>query len=753
MIRRLSTCLLRVFVLVSVVSIVCHAQSRPLLTHHVRGVTLNGQARSVGRLPAGQSMRLVLVLPLRDQAALDQFLKELYNPASPSYRRYLTVEEFTTKFGATQQDYDAVLRWAETNGFTVVGTSRNRMNVDVTGSVTAIETAFHVNMGLYRHPTENRAFYAPDREPTPDLSVQLWHIAGLDNYSIPRPALVRIPAGVKSQATTGSCPDQSFCGSDMRAAYYEGTALTGKGQSLGLLEYAGTDLADLETYYTNAGQTNNVPITLLSTDGTSTSCVEADGCDDTEQTIDMTQALGMAPGLASLVMYVGSTDAAMFNAMATASPLNAQLSSSWTWSPADPDTDNPYFEEFAAQGQNLFQAAGDSGAWTSSSSVYPSDDVYLTSVGGTDLETSGPAGPWSSETVWVDGGGGISPDKFAIPFWQTTTASGCSNCSNSFRNGPDVSANANFTFYVCADQTTCTANLYGGTSFATPMWAGYLALVNQQAVAKGMPTLGFINPALYDIGLSPSYDTDFHDITSGSNGYTATIGYDLASGWGSPNGSGLIAGLLSTINIPGYGLTASLPAVSLLQGGSGTTVITSTVLHGFDSVISLSATGQPTGVTITFSPTSITGAGTSTMTIAVGSSTAIGTYNIKVMGTSGSITEIVTVSLAVTVLPPGYTISASPTSISVARGSSGTSTITSVASGGFDSAVSLSATGYPIGVIVEFSPKTIPRPGSGKSTMKVIVSKGVALGSHTITINATGGGLPRTTQVTLDVLN
>jgi kumamolisin len=141
------------------------------------------------------------------------------------------------------------------------------------------------------------------------------------------------------------------------------------------------------------------------------------------------------------------------------------------------------------------------------------------------------------------------------------------------------------------------------------------------------------------------------------------------------------------------------------------------------------------------------------MTIAVGSSTAIGTYNIKVMGTSGSITEIVTVSLAVTVLPPGYTISASPTSISVARGSSGTSTITSVASGGFDSAVSLSATGYPIGVIVEFSPKTIPRPGSGKSTMKVIVSKGVALGSHTITINATGGGLPRTTQVTLDVLN
>ena len=89
----------------------------------------------------------------------------------------------------------------------------------------------------------------------------------------------------------------------MRAAYYGGTALTGAGQSLGLLEFDGTDLADLNTYYTNAKQTNNVPITLLSTDGTGTSCLDSTAgsdCDDTEQTLDMTQALGMAPGLSGL---------------------------------------------------------------------------------------------------------------------------------------------------------------------------------------------------------------------------------------------------------------------------------------------------------------------------------------------------------------------------------------------------------------------------------------------------------------------
>jgi len=728
-----------------------HAESQTLLTHHVRATTVDGQARFVGRLPAEKSMRLVVVLPIRDQAALDQFLKDLYDPQSPSYRRYLNVEEFTERFGPTQENYDAVLHWAEASGLTVVGTSRNRMNVDVTGPVATIESALHVKMGLYQHPTENRSFYAPDREPSVDLPFQLWHVAGLDNYSIPHPALTRNSLAVKSLATTGSCPEESFCGSDMRAAYYAGSTLTGAGQTLGLLEYVGTDLQDLATYYSNTDQINTVPITLLSTDGTPASCSYPD-CDDTEQTLDMTQSLGMAPGMSGLVMYVGSTDVAILNAMATAVPLNAQLSSSWTWYPADPGTDDPYFQEFAAQGQNYFQAAGDGGAWGSGAEIYPAEDPFVTAVGGTDLETTGPGGAWSSETAWADGGGGISPDKLGIPFWQTTTASNCSNCSDNYRNAPDVSANADFTFYVCADQNGCTANYWGGTSFAAPMWAGYLALANQQAAANGKPVLGFINPALYDLGLGSSYDTDFHDITSGNTGFPATPGYDLATGWGSPNGSNLIAGLLSTINTPGFGLTASSTSVSIVQNSSGSSTITSTVINGFAAGISLSATGQPTGVTVTFSPKSITGAGTSTMNIAVGASAAVGTYRIKVTGTSGSLTEVVTVSLTITKAPPNFTISASPTSISVDQGGSGTITITSVVSGGFDSPVSLSATGYPIGVTVTFSPKSLPAPGSGKSTMKITVGKKVALGNHTITINATGAGLPREIQVTLDVL-
>ena len=735
-------------VLLSMVSIVCQAQQTPL-TRHVREATLNGQAQYVGPLPATQPMRLVLALPLRNQAELDSFLQKVYDPSSASYRHFLSVEEFTARFGPTQADYDEVIHFAETHGFTVVGTSRNRVNLDVTGTVAAIEGAFHVSMGLYKLPNEDRTFYAPDKEPTPDLSVRLWHISGLDNYSIPQPQLVRKQSDINPLATTGSGPGASFLGSDMRAAYYGGS-LTGSGQSLGLLEYYGTDLADLNTYYANVHQTNNVPISLLSTDGTSTSCVYP-SCDDTEQTLDMTQALGMAPGMSSLVMYVGSTDAAIFNAMATHNPLNAQLSSSWTWSPADPNTDNPYFQEFSAQGQNLFQAAGDSGKWTSSSEIYPADDVYITSVGGTDLNTSSAGGPWASETVWVDGGGGISPDHFAIPSWQTAAANTCSSCSKTYRNGPDVSANANFSFYVCADQTTCTQNEYGGTSFAAPMWAGYLALVNQQAVANGNHTVGFINPSLYTIGGGSNYGTDFHDITSGSNGYSATTGYDLASGWGSPNGSGLITALAGSSGGSGFSLSASPSSVTVAQGNQGTSTITSSVTGGFNGTISLSASGQPSGVTVGFNPTSITGAGSSTMTMTVSSSTAPGTYTITVTGTSGSTQATTTVSLTVTGTSPNFTISASPTSLTINPGSSGHSTITTTVSGGFNSSISLSASGEPSRVTISFNPSSIRAPGAGSSTMTVTVNRRASAGTYTITVKGSGGGIQHTTTVTLTI--
>jgi kumamolisin len=530
-------------------AVAAHAQF--LNTHHVRDDVRSGRAQFVSRMPASQTLQLNLVLNLRDPEGLKSFLSDLYNPASPNYRHFITPQQFTARFGPTQDQYDAVLRFAKNYGLEVVGGSRDGMDVEVKGTVATIETALHVSMRVYQHPTENRTFFAPDAEPVVDLPFNLWHISGLDNYSNPHPLYskksdVAAARGIDAEklvthATTGSGPSASFLGSDMRAAYYGGTALTGAGQNLGLFEYLGTDLADLTTYFKNTGQTNKVPVTVLSTDGTSTSCVDtrAGGrCDDTEQTLDMTQAIGMAPGLASLVMYVGSTDTAIISAMTTHSPLPTTIGCSWGWTPADPKTLDPYFEKMAAQGQNFFAASGDSSTWSTRNEAWPADDAYVVSVGGTDLVTASAAGPWKSETAWTDSGGGISPDKVAIPAWQklsgviTSTNKG----STTYRNGPDVSANANFTFYVCADQTTCTANDYGGTSFAAPMWAAYIALVNQQRAASGKTTIGFINPDIYAENVTAAtYAADFHDISSGKSGsYSAVTGYDLVTGWGSP---------------------------------------------------------------------------------------------------------------------------------------------------------------------------------------------------------------------------
>jgi kumamolisin len=481
-------------------------------------------------------------------------------------------------------------------------------------------------------------------------------------------------------------------------------------------------------------------------------------CDDTEQTLDMTQAIGMAPKLASLVVYVGSTDTAILSAMTTHSPLPTTIGCSWGWTPADPSIDDPFFQKMAAQGQNFFAASGDYSTWTSSGNAeaWPADDAYVVSVGGTDLITNGAAGTWKSETAWADSGGGISPDKIAIPLWQQTT--GVINSSNkgstTYRNGPDVSANSDFTFYVCADQTTCTANSYGGTSFAAPMWAGYMALVNEQAAANGHATLGFINPAIYSYGTASGY---FHDVTSGTSGsYSAVSGYDLVTGWGSPNGTGLINALAATSTSPDFTISASPNSVSVAQGNNGTSTITTTVSGGFNNVINLSASVQPSGVTVRFNPTSVAapGSGSSTMTMAVDSSTPTGTYTITITGTSGGTTHTATVSLTVT--PVGaFTITASPNSFTIPPGAKGNSTFTptisTVSSGGFNSAIALSATGLPKGTTATFSPVSIAAPGSGTSTMTLKVGPSTAAGTYAVIVTGTGGGLTHTATVSLTI--
>jgi subtilase family serine protease len=751
---------------------------QPLLTHHVRPEVVNGQAQLVGQLPATQTLRFDIVMPLRDRTGLQNFVQEVQDPTSPSYHQFLTPQEVTARFGPSQEDWDTLVAFAKASGFEIISGNREERDLGLTGTVANIEKAFHVTLGTYQDLTEDRTFFAIDREPTVDLPFQLWHITGLDNDSKPHPMYVKKsdyakahgldPNKVVSHATTGSGPSASFLGSDMRAAYYGGTALTGTGQNVALFEYAGTDLADLNTYYSNVGQTKPYTPTLISTGGFGTSCVDSgsSACDDTEQTLDMTQLMGMAPGSTMLYMYVcgdvlasgsGSiSDTACISAMVstTDAPLSKQISCSWGWTPADPSTLDPYFEQMASQGQNFFVAAGDSSAWSASNEAWPADDANIVSVGGTDLTTSSAAGPWKSETAWADSGGGISPDSIPIPSWQklsgviTSTNKG----STTLRNGPDVAGNANFTYYVCADQTTCTANDYGGTSFAAPMWAGYLALANQQAAANG-DTIGFIDPIIYPAALTSSYGTYLHDITSGSCGtYSGITGYDLCTGWGSPNTTGMINLLAPSSSTPSFTLSASPSSVTVTQGGSGTSTISVTDVGGFTGSVTLAASGLPSGVTAAFGTNPTTG--TSVLTLTASATATTGAATVTITGTSGSLTASTTIALTVnSSATPAFSVSASPTSVSVAQGSSGTSTITVTSTGGFNSATTLSASGLPSGVTAKFStnPVTPPANGSATSTLTLTASSSATVGTATVTITGTSGSTSHSATITLTV--
>ena len=213
-------------------------------------------------------------------------------------------------------------------------------------------------------------------------------------------------------------------------------------------------------------------------------------------------------------------------------------------------------------------------------------------------------------------------------------------------------------------------------------------------------------------------------------------------------------GVTQTMVVPNFAITANPSAVSVMQGSQGTSTVTTTIIGGFNSAITLSASGVPTGTTVSFSPNPIAapGSGSSTMTIMVGANTPIGNYPIAVTGNGEGIERSATVTLTVTApVQPDFTIAAAPSSLVIGQGNQGTSTITTTIIGGFNSAISLSATGVPTGTTVGFNPNPIAAPGSGSSTMTVMVGASTALGTYPITVTGTGGGTQHSVTVTLTV--
>lgn len=547
---------LMVALVVAILLLSGRSQAAQTFQHHVPAVIGSFHLKPVGKVSDSTSINLVIGLPWRNRETLTNLLHDLYDPRSPNFHHYLSPKQFADEFGPSTNDYETLAAFFQARGLTIAHRHPNRMLMDVQGTASAVNALLHVHLLTYRHPTEARNFYAPDADPSLDSPVPVLDISGLDTFETPSSYVhleTNLPAlagGGGPEPYSGSGPLGFYRGYDFRDAYFPRVSLNGAGQSVGLLEMDGYYTNDVLTYIQQAGLTN-VPLQNVYLDSITNNVA---GTNNLEVSLDIDMAIAMAPAIKSVIIYEGTNTADILNRMATDDLAN-QLSSSWKPFDASALTDQA-LQELIAQGQSMFQASGDGGAQPALDIGQPSSP-YETLVGGTALSTSGGLGSWVSESVWHPSsasasGGGISA-VYPIPDWQTNVSMASNQGSVSYRNSPDVA--------LVANQVNVIANNgfgygVGGTSCSAPLWAGIAALINQKAAQNGLPPVGFLNPALYGIGLNSRYHACFHDVTAGNSftpaspaEFSAEPGYDLCTGWGSPTGESLIDALMPALAI------------------------------------------------------------------------------------------------------------------------------------------------------------------------------------------------------------
>ena len=355
--------------------------------------------------------------------------------------------------------------------------------------------------------------------------------------------------------------------------------------------------------------------------------------------------------------------------------------------------------------------------------------------------------------LWATGGG--ASGVYAKPAWQ----SGPGVPADGKRDVPDVSlASSTHDGFLIVEN----GNLYviGGTSAASPSFAGIMAIVNQKTgSAQGNP-----NPTLYALAAIQARGTTghayFHDVIGGSNtvpgvaGFSAGAGYDQTTGVGTVNAGNLVTywGDAALTVTPSMNAQMTVPSLTLRQGSSGTSTANITVAGGFSSAVTLTVSGAPAGVTASLAPTNLAapGAGSSVLTVTAGASAVAGTATISVTAAGGGLTSAGTVILTIV---PAFALTANPAAITVQQGASAAVTLTSATATGFSGAVLLTAAGMPAGVTVGFAPSTISAPGSGASTVPIAASNSAAPGLYSIMVTGTSGSLTGTATIAVSVVS
>jgi kumamolisin len=572
-------------------------------------------------------MDLSISLRPRDQAGLSELLAGLYDPEDPRYHQFLTPEEFRSRFAPSDADVTAVTRYLSARGLKVRSVSANNMIVNVDGSGAEVENAFQVELHDYATERGDVAF-APEGDPLVmgEAAERVLAVNGLSSSSRRRPSgrlKARLGPDPRAYVSDYMTPAK------IRNAYgLNALTQTGAGETLALFELDVYHSADIDAFANYFGLT--VPtLQNVTVDGGPRSQDKSDGGRG-EVTLDIEVAMATAPGLSKIMVYEGpNTDQGVLNTYSRIASDNSAKVVSTSWGLSEiyttssfRNSENAIFQQMAAQGQSIFAASGDYGAYddydnnpTSRLVDDPASQPYVTAVGGTTLNSDATTGAYVSESSWGDsarhlgGGGGIS-SLWAKPSWQagvaTITNKGCAldgNGNPSCPNGrlvPDVSLDANpSTGYPVYLDGAWYA--FGGTSAAAPVWAAFMAIVNQGRVQNGLGRIGFANPTIYKIGASSLAASAFHDIADNTNNlyYPAVAGYDLSTGWGTIKGSGLFQALTAGVDPP-----TAPTSLTLISGPANVTASWAGATGATSYKVYRSATGTgytalATGITAT----------------------------------------------------------------------------------------------------------------------------------------------------------
>jgi subtilase family serine protease len=536
---RLVTAAVAACVVVAGAAMTLGAASQPLVSLPGTVVPSVPGAHRVGPVDPGQRMSVAIGLNLHGAAELARLDAAVSTPGSPQYGRYLTPQQFASRFGPTAADVAVVRQFAVAAGLAVTGVSGNRQVVDVSGTAAQVSSVFHTGLSNYTDGT--RTFYANDHAvalPAPVASV-VAGVTGLDDHTVAR-----------RHAAPKVGPGDGLAPTALSAAYRFGQLGTnGTGVTVALWEFDGYDPTDLAAYdkqYSLSGPA----VTTVSVDGASYDSAPGDG--ETEVELDSEVVRGLAPSATQLVYEAPNTSTGGIDMADKIVSDGKATVVSISWGQCEQDSTASYLtgiddalSQAVAQGVSIYAATGDDGSRDCKQTAtggdvravdFPASSVYDTSVGGTTL-TLGADGAWGSEVGWSGGGGGESA-SIAKPTWQSIGP-------GTQRMVPDVSADADpasgVAVYVAGSWTRA-----GGTSMAAPLWAAFTALYDQKALAAGKPALGFANPALYVVAKGPTAASALHDVTTGSNGdYSASAGYDEVTGVGTPIGDGLATALLA----------------------------------------------------------------------------------------------------------------------------------------------------------------------------------------------------------------